>query len=167
MSSISVSVVIRGDTRIELAESFSVRLSQSGGPNFLVDLLTRSTTVGITDNDGGQCEGTYILIPLASNPIGNTTIYEFIEGLPPLHSPLGSHPSVPLSPCHPLSAPSDCVPIYISHSNPLSVPHFHLLLPPSLSRLCLHTCPAIVHSARRRPNRSQLCPHQPSTQWSV
>ena len=80
VSSISVSVVIRGDTRIELAESFSVRLRQSGGPNFLVDLLTRSTTMEITDNDGGQCKGTYILIPLASNPIGNTTIHEFIEG---------------------------------------------------------------------------------------
>ena len=80
MSSISVSVVIRGDTRIELAESFSVRLRQSGGPDFLVDILTRSISVGIRDNDGSQCEGTYILIPLASNPIGNTILYEFIEG---------------------------------------------------------------------------------------
>ena len=49
-------------------------------PDFLVNILTRSISVGIRDNDGGRCEGTYILIPLTSNPIGNTTIYEFIEG---------------------------------------------------------------------------------------
>ena len=70
MSSISVSVVIRGDTRIELAESFSVRPRQSGGPSFLVVLLTRSTTVEITDNDGGQCD----INPIGKPCIGNRHI---------------------------------------------------------------------------------------------
>ena len=53
VSSINVSVTIRGDTRIELAETFNVRLRQRGGPNFVVDPLTRLISVGIRDNDGG------------------------------------------------------------------------------------------------------------------
>ena len=53
VSSINVSVTIRGDTRIELAETFDVRLRQRGGPNFVVDPLTRNIIVEIRDNDGG------------------------------------------------------------------------------------------------------------------
>ena len=53
VSSINVSVTIRGDTRIELVETFDVRLRQRGRPNFVVDPLTRFISVGIRDNDGG------------------------------------------------------------------------------------------------------------------
>ena len=54
VSSINVSVTIRGDTRIELVDIFEVRLHQRGGPSFLVDPLTRSISVEIHDNDGGE-----------------------------------------------------------------------------------------------------------------
>ena len=54
VSSINVSVIIRGDTRIELVDIFEVRLRQRGGPSFLVDPLTRSISVEIRDNDGGE-----------------------------------------------------------------------------------------------------------------
>ena len=54
VSSINVSVTIRGDTRIELVDIFEVTLRQRGGPSFLVDPLTRSISVGISDNDGGE-----------------------------------------------------------------------------------------------------------------
>ena len=53
VSSINVSVTIRGDTRIELPETFDVRLRQREGPNFVVDPLTRNIIVEIRDNDGG------------------------------------------------------------------------------------------------------------------
>ena len=54
VSSINVSVTIRGDTRIELVDIFEVRLHQRGGPSCLVNPLTRSISVGISDNDGGE-----------------------------------------------------------------------------------------------------------------
>ena len=54
VSSINVSVTIRGDTRIELVDIFEVTLRQRGGPSFLVDPLTRSISVEIHDNDGGE-----------------------------------------------------------------------------------------------------------------
>ena len=54
VSSINVPVTIRGDTRIEMVDTFEVRLRQRGGPSFLVDPLTRSVSVEIRDNDGGE-----------------------------------------------------------------------------------------------------------------
>ena len=54
VSSINVPVTIRGDTRIEMVDTFEVRLRQRGDPSFLVDSLTRSISVGISDNDGGE-----------------------------------------------------------------------------------------------------------------
>ena len=54
VSSINVPVIIRGDTRIELVEVFDVTLRQRGGPSFLVDPLTQTISVGISDNDGGR-----------------------------------------------------------------------------------------------------------------
>ena len=54
VSSINVSVVIRGDTIIELTEVFNVSLRQRGVPSFAVDLLSRTATIEITDNDGGK-----------------------------------------------------------------------------------------------------------------
>ena len=68
VSSINVPVIIRGDTRIEMADVFEVTLHQRGGPSFLVDPLTRSISIEIRDNDGGetvvrdfQCNSTYHL----------------------------------------------------------------------------------------------------------
>ena len=49
-----MSVTIRGDTRIEMVDVFEVTLRQRGGPSFLVDPLTRSVSVEIHDNDGGE-----------------------------------------------------------------------------------------------------------------
>ena len=52
--SITVPVTITGDRRIELTEDFRVTLSRSGGPIFLVDPVTRQTTINIEDNDGSK-----------------------------------------------------------------------------------------------------------------
>ena len=52
--SITVPVMITGDRRIELTEDFRVTLSMSGGPIFLVDPVTRQTTINIEDNDGSK-----------------------------------------------------------------------------------------------------------------
>jgi hypothetical protein len=81
VSSINVSVTIRGDTRIELAETFDVRLRQRGGPNFVVDPLTRLISVGIRDNDGD-----YIYVPAQSTytvPEGEQTEVSFVLDNPP------------------------------------------------------------------------------------
>jgi hypothetical protein len=64
VSSISVpAVVIVGDDRIELTDSFEVTLSRDSGPQFLVDLTTRRTTIDIIDDDGNyryvQAESLY------------------------------------------------------------------------------------------------------------
>ncbi|CAI8040262.1 hypothetical protein GBAR_LOCUS22443, partial [Geodia barretti] len=81
VSSINVSVTIRGDTRIELVETFDVRLSQRGGPNFVVDPLTRLISVGIRDNDGD-----YIYVPAQSTytvPEGEQREVSFVLDNPP------------------------------------------------------------------------------------
>ena len=54
VSSINVPVTIHGDTRIELVDIFEVTLRSTGVPVFVVDRLTRTTSVGIIDNDGGE-----------------------------------------------------------------------------------------------------------------
>ncbi|CAI8052754.1 hypothetical protein GBAR_LOCUS28872 [Geodia barretti] len=81
VSSINVSVTIRGDTRIELAETFDVRLRQRGGPNFVVDPLTRNIIVEIRDNDGD-----YIYVPAQSTytvPEGEQREVSFVLDNPP------------------------------------------------------------------------------------
>ena len=54
VQNISLPVIIRGDRRIELAELFEVMLAHTEGPPFLVNILSRGTTVSIRDNDGGE-----------------------------------------------------------------------------------------------------------------
>ena len=54
VQNISLPVIIRGDRRIELAELFEVMLAHTEGPPFLVNILSRGTTVSIRDNDGGK-----------------------------------------------------------------------------------------------------------------
>ena len=55
---LDVFVTITGDTRIEQAENFTIRVEQSGGPPFGVDPNTVSTLISIVDNDGGKLYGT-------------------------------------------------------------------------------------------------------------
>ena len=54
VSNINVSVIIRGDTQIEMLEVFNVTLWQRGGPSFVVDPLTQTISVTIRDDDGGE-----------------------------------------------------------------------------------------------------------------
>ena len=54
VQNISLPVIIRGDRRIEFAELFDVILAHNEGPPFLVNFLSRGTTVSIRDNDGGE-----------------------------------------------------------------------------------------------------------------
>ena len=51
---LTVFVIITGDTRIELTEQFFVRILPLPGPPFRFELATVATLVNITDNDGGK-----------------------------------------------------------------------------------------------------------------